>query len=59
VREAEKAVQARPVPAVALTAFAGEGVSRKALEEGFQTCLTKPIEPQRLVNILAALIAKK
>jgi CheY-like chemotaxis protein len=59
VRHAENALNARPVPAVALTAFAGESVSRKALEEGFQTCLTKPIEPVRLVNILASLIAKK
>jgi two-component system CheB/CheR fusion protein len=55
VRETEAALKTPGIPAVALTAFAGESVNRKALTSGFQSCLTKPIEPLRLVNAIASL----
>jgi two-component system CheB/CheR fusion protein len=55
IRETESGLNAPRVPAVALTAFAGDTVNRKALESGFQICLTKPIEPIRLVTTLATL----
>ena len=55
IRETELSLHAVNVPAVALTAFAGESVNRKALASGFQICLTKPIEPIRLVSTLANL----
>ncbi len=57
IRETESSLQIAPIPAVALTAFAGESVNRKALSCGFQSCLTKPIEPLRLVTTLATLTA--
>jgi len=44
------------VPALALTAFAGSEISRKAIESGFQVCLTKPIHPLRLVKAVTALL---
>jgi CheY-like chemotaxis protein len=59
VRETESTMKAPPIPAVALTAFAGESVNRKALGSGFQICLTKPIEPNRLANAIASLTSPK
>ncbi|HYP16157.1 MAG TPA: ATP-binding protein [Opitutus sp.] len=55
IRESEEAQHAMHVPAVAVTAFAGEEICEQALESGFQTCLTKPVEPLHLVATLAAL----
>jgi CheY-like chemotaxis protein len=55
VRETEASLKTPRIPAVALTAFAGESVNRKALNSGFQACLTKPIEPLRLVSAIATL----
>jgi CheY-like chemotaxis protein len=43
----------RRVPAVALTAFARTEDRNKALAEGFQEHLSKPIEPMELVNTVA------
>jgi signal transduction histidine kinase/DNA-binding response OmpR family regulator len=43
------------IPAVALTAYAGEINKIQALAVGFQTHLTKPIEPENLVTVVAEL----
>ena len=43
------------VPAMALTAYAGERVSRRALQSGFQLCLTKPVQPTELIAQLLGL----
>jgi CheY-like chemotaxis protein len=45
----------KPIPAVALTAYAREDDRRRALESGFQAHLPKPVEPQALVAAVAAL----
>ncbi len=55
VRSLERFHQFPAVPAVALTAFADEQNCRQALENGFQKCLTKPIDPARLIEALARL----
>ncbi len=55
IREIEEASQLPRVPAVAVTAFAGDAICEQAFESGFQTCLTKPVEPLQLVTTLAAL----
>jgi CheY-like chemotaxis protein len=44
-----------PVPAVALTAYAGETDRRMALEAGYQQHLGKPIGPDDLLVELRAL----
>ena len=44
-----------PLPAVALTAFAGEGDRAEALVAGYQEHLSKPVEPARLAAVVAAL----
>ena len=45
----------RDLPAIALTAYAGEADRRRALEAGFQIHLAKPVEPADLIAALATL----
>lgn len=44
------------IPAVALTAFAGENDKRMARQAGYDEHLAKPIDPEKLVSTLARLI---
>jgi CheY-like chemotaxis protein len=43
------------IPAVAVTGFARSEDSQRALAEGFQNHLSKPIEPKELVDLVATL----
>ncbi|MGA7938242.1 MAG: ATP-binding protein, partial [Kovacikia sp.] len=43
----------RMIPAIALTAYAGEVNQHQALAAGFQLHLAKPIEPEKLVQTIA------
>ena len=56
IRETESDLKTTRTPALALTAFAGDGVNTRALESGFHVCLTKPIAPVTLVTSLATLM---
>jgi len=47
--------QGGQVPAIALTASAGEEDRNLSIEAGFQVHLAKPIEPAELVGVVAAL----
>ncbi|MDX2099325.1 MAG: ATP-binding protein, partial [Leptolyngbyaceae cyanobacterium bins.59] len=44
----------RSIPAIALTAYAGETNQRQILAAGFQTHLEKPIDPQHLLDAIVA-----
>ncbi|MDX2229628.1 MAG: PAS domain S-box protein [Leptolyngbyaceae cyanobacterium bins.349] len=44
------------LPAIALTAYAGEYNQQQALAAGFQLHIAKPVEPERLVNAIAELM---
>ncbi|HEX8650448.1 MAG TPA: CHASE domain-containing protein [Pyrinomonadaceae bacterium] len=44
------------IPAIALTAYAGEADRRAALSSGYQTHLAKPIEPSEVLRALANLV---
>jgi two-component system sensor histidine kinase RpfC len=44
------------VPVVALTADATEEVKRRCEEAGMDACVTKPIEPRRLLEIIGTLV---
>jgi signal transduction histidine kinase/CheY-like chemotaxis protein len=46
----------RDIPAIALTAYAGDTNRRKILIAGFQSHLEKPIEPQNLLDAIASVI---
>jgi CheY-like chemotaxis protein len=45
------------IPAIALTAYAGESNQKQALAAGFQLHISKPVEPEELVRAIAQLIA--
>jgi len=47
------------VPVVALTADATEEVARRCEEAGMDACITKPIEPNRLLEIIATLVPEQ
>ncbi|MBD2248646.1 PAS domain-containing protein [Nostoc sp. FACHB-888] len=44
------------IPAIALTAYATETDQQRALQVGFQTHITKPVEPEQLVRAIAVLL---
>ncbi|UBF25848.1 PAS domain-containing protein [Kovacikia minuta CCNUW1] len=48
----------RNMPAIALTTYAGEFNQQEALRVGFQTHLTKPIEPAELIQAVATLVGR-
>lgn len=50
------AEQGGNVPAIALTAYAGEFNQQQALQAGFHYHLSKPVEPEDLVRTIATLI---
>ncbi|MBE9012928.1 PAS domain S-box protein [Pseudanabaenaceae cyanobacterium LEGE 13415] len=45
-----------PVPAIALTAYAGEANQRQILGAGFQRHLAKPVDPDELVSSIVSLL---
>jgi CheY-like chemotaxis protein len=44
------------IPAIALTAYAGETNQQQAVAAGFQKHISKPIEPEVLVQEIASLV---
>ncbi|MBD1825565.1 response regulator [Cyanobacteria bacterium FACHB-DQ100] len=46
------------LPAIALTAYAGETAQKHAINAGFQAHLAKPIEPEQLLAIASTLLRK-
>ncbi|QKQ72974.1 AAA family ATPase [Nostoc sp. TCL240-02] len=44
------------IPAIALTAYAGEMDSRQAIAAGFQQHISKPVDPEELVKAIGSLI---
>ena len=56
IRERSPA-QGGNIPAIALTAYAREEDTELALLAGFQMHVSKPVEPERLVSVVASLIA--
>jgi two-component system, chemotaxis family, CheB/CheR fusion protein len=46
------------IPAAALTAYAGQAEHEKAIAEGFQMHLAKPIEPPQLLFVVATLAGR-
>jgi PAS domain S-box-containing protein len=48
--------QGGQIPAIALTAYAGEYDQKQAMAAGFQQHLSKPIEPEELVRAISTLV---
>jgi PAS domain S-box-containing protein len=51
--------QGGQIPAIALTAYAGETDQQQILEAGFQKHITKPVEPAFLAGEIAQLLASR
>jgi len=51
--------QGGQTPAIALTAYAGEIDQQQALSAGFQFHLSKPIDPEHLVDAIAQAVGRK
>lgn len=51
--------QSRDILAIAITAYAGESDQQQALAAGFQQHITKPIEPETLLQTISTLVQKK
>jgi CheY-like chemotaxis protein len=55
-------IRARPrdrgglTPAIALTAYAGDGNRQRALDAGYQKHISKPAEPEELAQTIASLV---
>jgi CheY-like chemotaxis protein len=47
------------IPAIALTAFARSEDRTRALREGFQVHVAKPVEPEELVVSVASLVRRQ
>lgn len=45
------------IPAIALTAYAGELDQQQAIAAGFQRHLAKPIDPETVIAIVTALVS--
>lgn len=58
LRRIEIQQQTPRVPAVAVTAFARSEDRQRALDSGFDDHLPKPVDPERLVTLLAELVKK-
>jgi signal transduction histidine kinase/CheY-like chemotaxis protein len=56
LRHIEMEQQSPRVPAVAVTAFARSEDRQRALDSGFDDHLPKPVDPERLVTLLAQLV---
>jgi CheY-like chemotaxis protein len=48
----------KSVPAIALTAFASNEDRKRALVEGFNVHMAKPVEPAALLNAIAQLVGQ-
>lgn len=48
--------QGSQIPAIALTAYAGDTNQQQVLAAGFQKHISKPIEPEKLVQAIACLV---
>jgi CheY-like chemotaxis protein len=52
------AQQGGQIPAIALTAYAGEYNQQQAFQAGFQLHISKPVEPEELVSAIARLVRR-
>jgi CheY-like chemotaxis protein len=52
----ETELEREPIPAIALTAYAGEINQQQALKAGFQQHMAKLIAPEELLTAISSLI---
>jgi PAS domain S-box-containing protein len=47
------------IPAIALTGFGSKAGVERALAAGFDSCLSKPMEPEQIANVIGQLLEQK
>ncbi|XHX78466.1 MAG: PAS domain-containing protein [Stenomitos frigidus ULC029] len=57
LRQIRALPEGKQIPAVALTAYAGETNQQQAIAAGFQRHLAKPIDPEVVITLVTALVA--
>jgi two-component system CheB/CheR fusion protein len=58
IRRVRSFKELEKVPAIALTGFGMEADVQRALEHGFAAHMTKPVEPERLSEMIEKLVAR-
>ncbi len=58
IRRIRSSRELAKVPAIALTGFGMEEDVERALEHGFNAHMTKPVEPEKLSEMIKKLVAK-
>lgn len=59
LRQIRNELSASQLPAIALTAYAGEANAKQALQAGFQFHLAKPVDPNRLIAAIIELMKSR
>lgn len=59
IRQVRQSLAGEHILAIALTAYVGEGDQQQAIAAGFQTHLSKPVEPADLVATVARVCWRK
>jgi CheY-like chemotaxis protein/anti-sigma regulatory factor (Ser/Thr protein kinase) len=57
LRQIRALPEGKQIPAVALTAYAGETDQQQAIAAGFQRHIAKPIDPEVVITLVTALVA--
>jgi CheY-like chemotaxis protein len=58
IRGMERSSGEPHIPVIALTAYAREEDRKRALDAGFDTHLSKPIEPEKLISVIKELATR-
>lgn len=59
LRGREQSEGRKRLPAIALTGFGGDELETKARHAGFESCVTKPTEPEELTEAILAVVRKR
>ncbi|BAY32353.1 PAS/PAC sensor hybrid histidine kinase [Nostoc carneum NIES-2107] len=59
IRNLQAQQQKPPIPAIALTAYAGESDKEEAVKAGFQRHIAKPIDPNSVIAIVLELLRER
>jgi len=59
IREIRQRIPAKEMIALALTGLGNGKDKERALADGFQQCIVKPVEPERLVEAIERLLAPR
>ncbi len=59
IQEIRALQKGKPIPAIAITAYAGDRDQQKTLATGFQRHIAKPVAPNTLIEAITSLLAQR